>query len=94
MLIVVILLVGGFFALNSYIYNEKQSDSVTVTDYKNATYVIEGQIIKLENGVAETVIAPGYQSKIITRYFGNELFKDLNKDGVDDVVFLLTQEGG
>lgn len=89
---VVLLFIGGFFALNSYIYNEKQA--TTVTDYKNAEYVIEGQRIRLENGFAETEIEPGSASKIITQYFGNELKTDLDGDGSEDVAFILTQERG
>ena len=38
--------------------------------------------------------APGSASKILTRYFGNEIRHDLNGDGREDVVFLLTQETG
>lgn len=91
-LAVLIVLVGGFFVLNSYIYNEKQAD--TAADYKNAEYVIDGQHVKLEDGVAETEAAPGSASKITTRYFGNKLQTDLNNDGRDDIVFLLTQDSG
>ncbi len=86
------LLVGGFFALNSYIYEEKQA--VATEDYKDAEYVIEGKRIKLENGVAETEAAPGSATKTITRYFGNEVKTDINQDGREDVAFLLTQERG
>ncbi len=87
----VAVLVVGFFVFNSYIYNEKQADPVVVTDYKNATYVIDGQVVALVDGVAETDV-DGVQ--VTTSYFGNELVKDLNGDGVDDVVFLLTQNPG
>jgi len=89
---IVVLLLVGFFALNSYIYNEKQAD--TASGYKNAEYMIDGQRVKLEDGVAETEAAPGSASKITTRYFGNELKIDLNDDDRDDVVFLLTKEAG
>lgn len=89
---VVVVLVAGFFILNSYIYNEKQAD--TTADYKNAEYVIEERRVKLEDGFAETEAAPGSASKITTRYFGNELATDLNGDSRKDVVFLLTQETG
>lgn len=65
----------------------------TATDHKNATYVIDGTPVTLKDGVAETAIANS-ASKVVTRYFGNEVFKDLNDDDVDDVVFLLTQESG
>ncbi len=63
-------------------------------DYKNATYVIEGKPITLANGYAETEIAPGSASKTVTQYFGNEADGDLNGDGVPDVVFYITQQGG
>lgn len=89
---VLVLLVGGFFAFNSYIYNEKQAD--TADDYKNATYIIDGEPVTLIGGVAETEAVPGSASKITTHYFGNELIADLNNDGREDVVFILMQETG
>ncbi|MBI5139316.1 hypothetical protein HZA26_01765 [Candidatus Nomurabacteria bacterium] len=91
-LVAVVILTGGFFVLNSYIYNEKQGDGVA--DYKNIEYMIDGNRIKLENGWAEVEAAPGSAIKIITRYFGNEFKTDLNNDGREDIVFLLTQEPG
>jgi len=91
-LVGIIVLVGGFFTLNSYIYQEKQATGAS--DYKDAEFVIEGQRVTLENGVAETEAAPGSASKILTRYFGNELKTDLDGDGREDVAFILTQEQG
>lgn len=64
------------------------------SSYKDATYIIEGQTVTLKNGYSESEAAPGSASKIVTRYFGNEVSKDLNGDGREDVVFLLTQETG
>ncbi len=90
--VVILVGIGAFFALNSYIYEAKQATAET--DYKNAEFLIEGQRIKLENGVAETEAAPGSASKIITRYFGNEVKTDLDGDGREDIAFLLTQESG
>ncbi len=77
-IVAVVVLVGGFFALNSYIYNEKQAD--VAADYKSAEYVIEGKRVKLGTGG--------------TQYFGNEVRKDLNGDGREDIIFLLTQNSG
>jgi hypothetical protein len=37
---------------------------------------------------------PESNAKMVTRYFGNELETDLNGDGINDVVFLVTQETG
>ncbi|MEO6536554.1 MAG: META domain-containing protein [Candidatus Paceibacterota bacterium] len=62
--------------------------------FKNATYNIEGKPVTLVNGVAESEIAPGSASKLITKYFGNEVTHDLDGDGRPDTVFLLTQTGG
>lgn len=93
-LIAIILLVGGFFAFNNYIYNEKQGEPAikeVVTDPKNGTYVVNGEAVILKNGVSEVAILNS-SAKVITRYFGNELKTDLNLDGREDTFFLLTQE--
>lgn len=87
-----VVLVGGFFVLNTYIYNEKQA--VTGFDHKNAEYIIDGQRVKLVDGIAETEAAPGSATKVVTKYFGNEVQRDLNGDGKEDMVFILTQEPG
>ncbi|CAN5755382.1 hypothetical protein BH11PAT2_BH11PAT2_02170 [soil metagenome] len=73
--------------------NATPANSVS-DDYKNSEYTIEGSPVRLVNGVAETETVPGSASKTVTRYFGNELRTDLNGDGKEDVVFLLTQSGG
>lgn len=91
-LAVVAILAGGFYAFNSYIYEEKQVDAFA--DYKNAAYMIDGTRVQLTNGVSEVEAAPGSASKVTTRYFGNELKTDLDGDSREDVVFLLTQNSG
>lgn len=63
-------------------------------DYKDGTYIIEGQPVTLVDGRAEVESAPGSASKTITQYFGNEATGDLNGDGVADVAFLVAQTGG
>lgn len=63
-------------------------------DPKNAEYIIEGQKVQLIHGFSEIEIAPDIAAKIRTRYFGNELKVDLNKDGREDIVFFINQEQG
>lgn len=95
-LIAIVVMVGGFFALNTFIYNEKQGEPVinkVVTDPKNGIYLVNGEAVTLKNGVSEVVI-PNSSAKVVTRYFGNELKTDLNGDGREDTFFLLTQETG
>lgn len=53
--------------------------SVKVADYKSIDYSIEGKLVKLGG---------------TTQYFGNELKTDLNDDGREDAVFLVTQNNG
>jgi hypothetical protein len=88
-----IILLGIAFLLASAHPSKPKNQVVATTDYKNATYVIDGKKVELQNGIAETEAVPGSFSKIITRYFGNELKTDLNNDGREDIVFLLTQQG-
>src|SRR3989344_4855255 len=92
--IIIIILVGGFFWLNNYVYVEKQGVKGFQKGYKDSSYIIEGREITFINGFSEIQTAQGSASKIITKYFGNEAEGDLNSDGVSDIVFLLTQEGG
>ncbi len=84
-----IVLIGGFSLFYNYLYDKKQMP----TDYKNATFLIEGTPVTLLNGIAETEV-PDSVSKITTRYFGNIAKGDLNGDEIPDLAFLLTQEGG
>jgi heat shock protein HslJ len=86
------LLTGGFFILNSYIYNEKQAD--TVADFKDATYIIQGTRVTLVGGTSVVPQAPGSSAARTVRYFGNDVRYDFDKDGRDDIAFLLTEEGG
>src|SRR3989344_9341703 len=61
--------------------------------YKDATYIIDGKSVTLKNGLSEVEI-PDSSAKTTTSYFGNEVKKDLDGDGKEDVVFLLTQQTG
>jgi len=71
-----------------------EDNEVSVKDYKNTSYKIEGQSILLTYGFSEIESVLGSASKIVTRYFGNEIKHDLNDDGREDIIFILTQERG
>ena len=62
-------------------------------DLKNTTYSIDGTLVTLLDGSSEEGI-PGSTQKTVTNYFGNEVRTDLNNDGREDIVFLLTQNTG
>lgn len=95
-LIVLIFLAILFLGFLFWQNNQKDENVIPlVLDYKNLTYTIENRDIKLVNGYSEIEFDPGASdTKIITRYFGNEAFGDLNNDGLGDVAFLLTQQIG
>lgn len=63
-------------------------------DYKNATYIIDGKPVTLIEGHAKAAAEPGAATNVVTDYFGNETMLDLDNDGREDVVFLLTQQTG
>ncbi|MBS3903092.1 MAG: META domain-containing protein [Anaplasmataceae bacterium] len=93
-LFTIVFLVVGFYALNSYIYQQKQGKLSPALNPQDGTYVLDGKVITLVNGEHTEEAAPGSASKIITRYFGNEIRKDLNDDGREDAVFIITQTTG
>jgi heat shock protein HslJ len=72
----------------------RDEGSSASTDHRNAEYQIDDRRVTLVDGRAETPAAPGSATTIVTSYFGNDARGDLNGDGRDDVVFLLTQEPG
>ncbi len=95
LILVVVVLAGGFYSWK--MLNKKEpspSPAPAQADYKNASYTIDGEAVKLVNGISEVESAPGSASKTITKYFGNEVRKDLGGDGREDIAFLLTQERG
>jgi hypothetical protein len=92
-LFVLLVIVAGLLVLKNYSNNDLVKKSGEQS-YKNTSYIIEGVSVLLTNGVSELEGEPGSASKTTTRYFGNDAFGDLNGDGTEDVVFLLTQSGG
>ena len=89
--IVVAIGVLGFFEFKAAPRVTTETKSSFIPE---ATYNIGGEEVILRNGVAEKEIMPGAASKIITRYFGNDLAIDLDKNGQMDSVFIVTQETG
>lgn len=90
----VLVILVGIFIFKSPWHKDETTKQILAQDYKNATYIIEGRSISLLNGISEIESTPGSATKIITRYFGNEVKYDLNQDGREDVAFILTQETG
>lgn len=99
-IIAILLLLVGIFGWGVFKFKFEVNDASigleigSATNPKNATYKVNGQLITLKDGISEISAAPGSASKIITRYFGNEVAYDFDGDGREDVAFLISQETG
>jgi hypothetical protein len=56
-------------------------------------YIINGERVVFRNGISEEEM-PDSRAKVVTRYFGNDAGSDFDKDGKEDIVFLVTQNTG
>lgn len=87
------IILAGLGAITLFNNSKNQNINSSFKDFRDATYTINEKEISLNNGVSEEAIKES-SSKIITRFFGNDIEGDFNNDGYQDVVFLLTQESG
>jgi heat shock protein HslJ len=92
--LLVLLAVGSFILFKNESNAPVLPEDQIVKDHKNISYKIDGKDITLVNGLSEIAAAPGSASTVVTKYFGNELRRDLDADGREDIVFMLTQETG
>lgn len=90
--VAVVVLAGRYLVFHSE--NQSAESAVVPADYKHAEYLIEGKRIDLAGGLSDAEAFPGSASRIVTRYFGNELKTDLDGNGREDVVFIVTHEQG
>ena len=64
------------------------------SDPLNTTYTIGNRPVSLVDGRSERPAAPDSSAKIITQVQNTPLFADLNEDGIDDALMILTQSTG
>lgn len=93
-ILAVLFLAASYWVLQLNNGSQGPEEQNFTLDPQNCAYVIDGKTITLANGYSEEEIAPGSASKLITRYFGNEVSEDLNNDGIADIAFILTQDAG
>lgn len=95
LIIISFLLLGCILSCAGRKTDSPKAHALSANSPANASYLIEKQWIKLENGRAEQQAAPGSASKIEIAVFGEATKGLLNNDwGVDAVVFLTFQGGG
>lgn len=76
-----------------FAFAENDEDLAICREVLDVAFTIEGESIKLVDGLSE-VAQPDSAAKVVTRYFGNEVYGDFNSDGLSDAAFLVTQETG
>jgi hypothetical protein len=86
-----IILVGGVATGISLLQPDSKIHNAFAKTATNSRFIFWEAAV---DGISETEAAPGSASKIITRYFGNELRTDLDGDDVEDIAFILTQSSG
>jgi len=91
--LVVVVLGFGIYKFN-FTNDDIYTDNGKQINIHDGTYNINGQNVTLKNGISEISTIPDSASKTITRYFGNDIKHDFNKDGREDLAFILTQETG
>lgn len=63
-------------------------------NYLNTTYTLDGQHIPLVDGKFENAVISDSATKTVVAFWGGVVHKDLNGDGMEDAVFILTQNNG
>lgn len=101
-LIIILVGVGIFVASPKNIFDKDiqagqetaTEKALTTKDLMNSTFIISDTKVILQNGSEERALLPDSASEVVTKYFGNEVFTDINNDGKKDAVFLVTQNAG
>jgi hypothetical protein len=90
------ILLGSILVIASFVFlfltfADMKTEHENLMKYlEGTTYVIDGELITLVQGKAETPTTLS-RPKTIIHYFGNETVSDLNGDGLKDIIFLLKQ---
>lgn len=77
--------------------NTASNQSMSIAERaKNASYEVEGVQVQFTRGLSRVVLPTknGSAEFMETRYFGNNASGDLNNDGKEDMVFVLTHSTG
>ncbi|AKM84087.1 TPA: hypothetical protein DCZ46_00045 [Candidatus Campbellbacteria bacterium] len=88
---VLVIIVGFLWQVGLRMKDEKVVEEVSLgKDPQNSTYILDNEKITLVNGSFES----DSDSKMIVKNFGEPVYGDLNDDGKDDAVLMLTQDSG
>lgn len=83
--IIYIIIVAIIIAITIY-FSSQENNTASTLDARNSSFKVENVPVTLVDGIEK--------KEVTTRYFGNEIKHDLDNDGREDVVFIITQDGG
>lgn len=87
--------IGALFAgLAAAGGNPDDMPGVAAGNPLNATYLIDGNPIRLTGGRAEAPAAPGSATTVTTRVFGEPVYGDMDGDGEADTAVILVHDPG
>lgn len=88
------LIVVLFVTNYSYSNNSTLNKTTKRLNPKKSCFIIEGEEVKLRRGISKSKTGKNSATKIITRYTGENSIADLNNDGTNEMVVILSQETG
>jgi hypothetical protein len=87
-------IIGCIISLGSAKTDDAGIVHAPATDPLNATYIVEGQKIRLIDGRSETESAPGSAIKVITSVFGKPVYGNIDGGSGADAALILTYNPG
>lgn len=90
---VILVLIAGVYKFN-FTNGGDILPEVTISDVKNISCVINGEVFNLKNGLAIKDVSPNSVTKNTLRFFGEPVYGDLNDDGEEDAAVLLSNDQG
>ncbi len=87
-------IIGCIISLGSAKTDDAGIVYAPATDPLNATYIVEGQKIRLIDGRSETESAPGSAIKVITSVFGKPVYGNIDGESDADAALILTYNPG
>ncbi len=92
-LIAILVLIYGLFAID-YKKPIGVDFGSGASDPLNAVFLLDGRAIKLKDRFFESEISPGSNLKMRVSVFGQPIYGDLNRDGYEDALIVLTVDMG
>jgi len=93
----ILTLLTVFHGSTSPIFAQEKAEHLSdefAADPLNATYYIEGNAVRLQDGRSEMAITPHSTATIKTAVYGKTVYGDLDGDGHEDAAIFLVHDPG